>query len=140
MAPYSIPVPYITPILEQKILTVIASSFNKTVNLKDYHNVVISQHNGKIAGIVCLRHDPKTNWVMLENLCVTPESRCRGVATELIHHCLTELGPTDTHALHVNIGSNHNTLVQFYLKRGFHLAYTNRAESLLLTQRHSNSM
>lgn len=140
MAPYIVPVQYITPILKQKILSVIASSFDKTVNLDDYDNVVISQHNGQIAGIVCLRHDLKTNWVMLENLCVTPPLRCRGIATELIDYCLLEFKPTETHALHVNSGSNHKTLTQFYLKRGFHLAYTNRAESLLLSQRDSNSM
>ena len=137
LPPYRIPVQYITPALKEKILSIISASFHKNVDLDDYDEVVVAQQHAQIVGVVCVSQDNNTDWVMLQNLCVAPASRRRGIASDILEFCRDEVHTNQTQALHVNTGEAHTRLMEFYLKRGFKEAYTNRAESLLLLHRNN---
>ena len=138
LPPYFVPAKFITPSLQAQVLNVIELSFHRRVNLQKYDNVVMAQRDNQIAAVITTKIDPDSHWIFLENFCVLPKFRNMGLGTELLEFTRTELhknldGKRTTFALHVDAGINHDRLVEFYQRRGFHRSYSNANETMLLS-------
>ena len=97
---------------------------------ENFQWVVAAAHHGKIIGVLFTRR-AGDEWTYIEKLAVLPDFRRQGVARALLEYTHCEIDPDHTQVLHVDAGSEHNRLVDYYIRNQFTLLYTNDEESML---------
>lgn len=99
--------------------------FVTTVHGEDKNQILVAELDGKLIGYTIFRKqvdfplETAYKWAMITDLCISPEHRRKGIATELLQRSIQHLKSSGVTHVRINVLQNNKAAISLYHKLGF---------------------